>query len=284
MAVEGAAIAVPLIDSIANLVAKSLVVFEAAVSPTRWRLLDTIRAYALLKLVETGEIDSTQRRHASYFRDALALLASGPGSRLSKEELTRCFREIDNVRAALNWAFSLEGDTALGVALAGRRDGFLGCGVADRRSVRVGQSQVALNAVEEARGTSQPIVLCIALAWEAGLVFLSLGNLETAERCGDELVDLADKHGLRPFYGAGFSVYAAASRRSVAIPGLGSIRFAPASPICVKRAICCFILSSRPNSPPRWARWAASMTGSPRSTEPWSSRKRLITDGLCRKS
>src|SRR5215472_2522327 len=38
----GAAIDVPLIDSIANLVAKSLVVFEASTSPTRWRLLETI--------------------------------------------------------------------------------------------------------------------------------------------------------------------------------------------------------------------------------------------------
>ena len=116
--VEGAAIAdVPLIDSIANLVAKSLVVFEASSSPTRWRLLETIRAYALLKLAETGEIDSAQRRHTSYFRDALALPASGAGSGLSNEELTRRVREIDNVRAALDWSFSPPGDIAIGVDL-----------------------------------------------------------------------------------------------------------------------------------------------------------------------
>jgi non-specific serine/threonine protein kinase len=42
-AVEGAAIAdVPLIDSIANLVAKSLILFEGSTSPSRWSLLDTI--------------------------------------------------------------------------------------------------------------------------------------------------------------------------------------------------------------------------------------------------
>jgi predicted ATPase/DNA-binding winged helix-turn-helix (wHTH) protein len=115
--VEGAAIAdVPLIDSIANLVAKSLIVSEAS-TPSRWRLLETIRAYALLKLAQSGEIDSAQRRHASYFRNCFALPASGLGSGLSNEELTRRVREIDNVRAALDWSFSPLGDAAVGVDL-----------------------------------------------------------------------------------------------------------------------------------------------------------------------
>jgi predicted ATPase/DNA-binding winged helix-turn-helix (wHTH) protein len=116
--VEAAAIAdVSLIDSIANLVAKSLVVFEASTSPARWRLLETIRAYALLKLAESSEIDSAQGRHASYFCQALALPSSGSGSGLSNEEVTRCVREIDNVRAALDWSFSPLGDIAIGVDL-----------------------------------------------------------------------------------------------------------------------------------------------------------------------
>jgi predicted ATPase/DNA-binding winged helix-turn-helix (wHTH) protein len=114
--VEGAAIAgVPLIDSIANLVAKSLIIFDASTSPARWRLLETIRAYALLKLAESGETDSARRLHASYCRDALAFPASGSGSDLSNEELARRVREIDNVRAALDWSFSPPGDIAIGV-------------------------------------------------------------------------------------------------------------------------------------------------------------------------
>jgi len=79
--------------------------------------LETIRAYALLKLSESGEIDSAQRRHASYFRDAFALPASGAGSGLSNEELTRRVREIDSVRAAIDWSFSPPGDIAIGVDL-----------------------------------------------------------------------------------------------------------------------------------------------------------------------
>ena len=116
--VKGAAITdVPLIDSIANLVAKSLVALETSTSPTRWRLLETIRAYALLKLAESGETDSARRLHASYCRDALALPALGSGSELSNEELARRVREIDNVRAALDWSFSPPGDIAMGVDL-----------------------------------------------------------------------------------------------------------------------------------------------------------------------
>src|SRR5262249_48403731 len=46
-----------------------------------------------------------------------ALPAAGYGSGLSNEELTRRVREIDNVRAALDWSFSPPGDIAIGVDL-----------------------------------------------------------------------------------------------------------------------------------------------------------------------
>jgi len=45
------------------------------------------------------------------------LPASGSGSGLSNEELTRRVREIDNVRAAIDWSFSSAGDSTLGVEL-----------------------------------------------------------------------------------------------------------------------------------------------------------------------
>jgi non-specific serine/threonine protein kinase len=86
-------------------------------------------------------------------------------------------------------------------------------------------SRVATNAVEEARGTSQPIVLCIALAWEAGLICLSLGDLETAERYGEELIDHADRHGMRPFHAAGLCVRGSlAAKRGNPESGLDPLR------------------------------------------------------------
>ena len=105
------------IEGIANLAEKSLIATDVTGNIAYRRLLDTTRLYALMKLAESGEIDGAQRRHAAYFRDALALPASGSGSGLSNEELTRRVREVDNVRAALDWAFSPAGNIAVGVDL-----------------------------------------------------------------------------------------------------------------------------------------------------------------------
>ena len=83
----------------------------------RWTLLETIRAYALQKLAESGESDDAQRRHAAFFRDLFAPPASGSGSGSSTDDLARRVREIDNIRAALDWSFSPAGDQAIGVDL-----------------------------------------------------------------------------------------------------------------------------------------------------------------------
>ena len=64
-------------DGIMELVAKSLVTFDGTEGSSRWRLLETIRAYALQKLAECGEIEGAQRRHATYFRDLFALASDG---------------------------------------------------------------------------------------------------------------------------------------------------------------------------------------------------------------
>jgi predicted ATPase/DNA-binding winged helix-turn-helix (wHTH) protein len=106
-------------DCIANLIAKSLIALDPTPGTTRWYLLETIRAYALENLAESGESDDAQRRHAAFFRELLVPATSGSGFRssLSDEDLTRCVREIDNVRAALDWSFSSAGDLAIGVDL-----------------------------------------------------------------------------------------------------------------------------------------------------------------------
>jgi predicted ATPase len=46
-----------LLEQIANLVNKSLVTLDGSAPTGRWRLLETIRAYALEKLAESGEIE-----------------------------------------------------------------------------------------------------------------------------------------------------------------------------------------------------------------------------------
>jgi predicted ATPase len=103
------------LNGIANLVAKSWVALDKSGAAARWTLLETIRAYALEKLAESGESNDAQRRHATFFRDLFAPPASG--SSLSDEDLASRVREIDNVRAALDWSFSSAGDQAIGVDL-----------------------------------------------------------------------------------------------------------------------------------------------------------------------
>ena len=104
-------------DGIMELVAKSLVTFDGTEGSSRWRLLETIRAYALQKLAESGEIEEAQRRHATYFRDLFALPSDGASSP-SDEEPAHCIREIDNVRAALEWCFNANRNIEIGVRLA----------------------------------------------------------------------------------------------------------------------------------------------------------------------
>jgi predicted ATPase len=104
-------------EGIASLVAKSLVSRDGSTSAARWRLLETIRAYALEKLAESGEINLAARRHAEFFRDLIVPTATSQVLRISVDDVARYGREIDNVRAALDWSFSPTGDAPVGIAL-----------------------------------------------------------------------------------------------------------------------------------------------------------------------
>ncbi len=106
-----------IVEGIDNLVAKSLLSLNKSDMPSRWRLLETTRAYLLGRLAESGEAEHAARRHAEFFRN---LLTSGtPGSKPepTQDRMHRFVRELDNIRTALAWAFSTTGDAAIGVTL-----------------------------------------------------------------------------------------------------------------------------------------------------------------------
>jgi predicted ATPase/DNA-binding SARP family transcriptional activator len=105
------------VDSITNLAAKSLVTVEVTGTVTRYRLLETTRAYALEKLTESGELEQVARRHAEYFRDLFERGEVEWETRATGEWVVAYGRQIDNVRAALDWAFSPNGDASIGAAL-----------------------------------------------------------------------------------------------------------------------------------------------------------------------
>jgi predicted ATPase/DNA-binding winged helix-turn-helix (wHTH) protein len=109
--------AVEVVDGIANLVSKSLVAADVGGAVVRYRLFDTTRAYALAKLTESGELSEVARRHSEYFRDLFQGAAADWETRPTAEWLEDYGRKIDNVRAALDWAFSADGDAGIGIAL-----------------------------------------------------------------------------------------------------------------------------------------------------------------------
>ncbi len=104
-------------DGIANLVAKSLVVLDTTSDASRWYLLETTRAYASEKLDEGGDRASLARRHAEYFRDLFGRADTESKARPATGWRAEYLRQIDDLRAALDWAFSANGDASTGIAL-----------------------------------------------------------------------------------------------------------------------------------------------------------------------
>jgi predicted ATPase/DNA-binding CsgD family transcriptional regulator len=103
---------------LSRLVDKSLVSAEAAdSSSTRFRMLDTIREYALEKLQHGDEADA-RRRHARYFVEFSGRAAKGLRGSDSMPWLERLDEEQANVRLALGWALTEQPDDALRLAAA----------------------------------------------------------------------------------------------------------------------------------------------------------------------
>jgi predicted ATPase/DNA-binding winged helix-turn-helix (wHTH) protein len=105
------------IGEIANLVAKSLIVANTSAATPRFRLLDTTRAYLVRKLRALEEFESLARRHAEHYRD-LFEQAETDRERLPAAEWLEVYGfNLDNVRSALDWAFSPRGEASLGIDL-----------------------------------------------------------------------------------------------------------------------------------------------------------------------
>jgi len=95
-----------ILDLLGHLVDKSLVIVEevSKISETRYRLLETIRQYALDKLVETGEAPAIRDEHLGFY---LGLAEKSEPYIFSSESaiwVSRLDKELDNMRAAMDWS------------------------------------------------------------------------------------------------------------------------------------------------------------------------------------
>jgi len=104
------------LDLLSLLVDKSLVVAENSGGRTRYRLLETVRQYALDKLAESGEADAVRARHRDYYT-AMAAVLDVPAGSDYEQRVEQAEIEMDNLRAAFGWSRE-NFDVELALALA----------------------------------------------------------------------------------------------------------------------------------------------------------------------
>ena len=186
-----------LIDVLARLVQKSMVVAERQDSGTRFRLLESNHDFASERLSESGERDAVQKHHYDYF-------SSRPWKPV----------ETANFWHAVSWARDNAPDGGLGLALeiadsdfgdqarAGElildllehskpsetlrvRATLMAARLAWRRADRIASRRLFESAVRMARNLRDPELIARALNG-SGLVYETAGELELAGRMYDE--------------------------------------------------------------------------------------------------
>ncbi|KXF56488.1 LuxR family transcriptional regulator [Rhodococcus sp. SC4] len=106
-----------LLDLVAALVDKSILIREEAGAVVRYRLLETLREYGREKLQETGEYAALRRRHRDWYQQ-LALRAETEWiSSRQQDWIARLEREQPNLREALQFCLTVPGDIAGGTGL-----------------------------------------------------------------------------------------------------------------------------------------------------------------------
>jgi tetratricopeptide (TPR) repeat protein len=124
---EGVCVAAPyaefdLVDDLASLVEKSLVRSNVdADGSSRYRMLETVREFALEELDGSADVDAVRDRHATWFAELAedaSRRARATAGALSF--IDRLERECDNLRAAMSWSLSRSGleETAFALALS----------------------------------------------------------------------------------------------------------------------------------------------------------------------
>lgn len=171
----------------AGLVAKSLVAFDQRGEFEHYRLLDSTRLYALERLRQRGAFHDASRSYAEHYR-VLFERAEVDCETLSPAAWRATYaHHIGNVRAALLWAFSDDGDASVGVLLA----------------ANVVQLWVQLSLMSECRAWAERALahlngapvparmrLCAALGWS---LMFAVGTARATREAWNNTLELAEK-------------------------------------------------------------------------------------------
>ncbi|MGH3076350.1 MAG: ATP-binding protein, partial [Gaiellales bacterium] len=195
---------VDLLDEMASLVDKSLVLRDASVAgEPRFRYLATIREFAAERLDASPEAAATRERHALHFLGR----AEAAGPHLLSGEMAHGLDALapdeDNLREAIRWSLAV-GRPEVGLRLMGAAWRFW----QERSSVAEGRSwaeQLLAHPAAQAGGLPR------ALGLEAlgGLAYWMGDDFDTVARAYDESLHLAEAVGDLPLqatveYGLGF--------------------------------------------------------------------------------
>ena len=105
------------LDVLTSLSDKSLLTAQIALT-TRYRLLETIREFAVQKAIEQQAEAIARDQHAAYFASLAAQAYHEFDTRLPQGWLDRLAPDIDNFRAALEWTLDGPGDRHIGAQMA----------------------------------------------------------------------------------------------------------------------------------------------------------------------
>jgi predicted ATPase/DNA-binding XRE family transcriptional regulator len=106
-----------LLDVLSSLVDKSLVGADFSGEETRYALLESTREYAREKLAESGEHEAVARAHATAYLGLAEHLERLWGTTPDRLWNAQSEPELENWRAALEWALAERGDVLLGERL-----------------------------------------------------------------------------------------------------------------------------------------------------------------------
>ena len=176
LAVAGHGLPEPL-ELLASLVKQSMV---TRAGPDRYRLLDTLRAYALEVLAEL-DADDTRNRHADHYTD---LAEAGEVAIRGPEQLAwldRFRSDINNFRAALEWSL-LTGDLDRAAREAGALAWFWTLNGMLTEAIEHLERLVEFETIPPSTRAR-----CV---WGYALLAASLGRLETARDAGYLAADL----------------------------------------------------------------------------------------------
>lgn len=164
------------LDHLAALVDKSLVICESAVVP-RYRLLESARAFAFERLQKTGELPAAMGRLGQAVLTQFELAFARRWTAKTDELLASTLPDIDGLRAALVWAASDNGDPVHLAALVGAASWFWK------------PANVAAEGVSWNRTATEQIPANAPPAIEARLL-LSYASLSHQSEAGKELAAL----------------------------------------------------------------------------------------------